>query len=130
MRAEKLTPNLVVVDVAAAIEFYRSVLGFQTAFTVPDNPPYVFASVSSGSVELFFNDKEAVGADYPSLAARPIGGALTLFLEIDGIEEALAAVQKSGSKIVMPLKTQFYGMREFAFEDPEGWLVTIAERVK
>jgi uncharacterized glyoxalase superfamily protein PhnB len=30
----------------------------------------------------------------------------------------------------MSLKTQFYGMREFAFEDPEGWVVTIAERVK
>jgi uncharacterized glyoxalase superfamily protein PhnB len=30
----------------------------------------------------------------------------------------------------MPLKKQFYGIREFAFEDPEGWIVTIAERVK
>jgi hypothetical protein len=30
----------------------------------------------------------------------------------------------------MPLKTQFYGIREFAFEDPEGWVLTIAERVK
>jgi uncharacterized glyoxalase superfamily protein PhnB len=30
----------------------------------------------------------------------------------------------------MPLKTQFYGMREFAFQDPEGWLVTLAERTK
>jgi hypothetical protein len=30
----------------------------------------------------------------------------------------------------MPLKQQFYGMREFAFEGPEGWGVTIAERVK
>jgi hypothetical protein len=23
---------------------------------------------------------------------------------------------------------QFYGMREFAFEDPEGWVITIAEK--
>ena len=30
----------------------------------------------------------------------------------------------------MPLKQQFYGMREFAFEDPEGWIITIAERIK
>ena len=42
----------------------------------------------------------------------------------------LAAVQKHGAKITMPLKTQFYGMREFAFEDPEGWVVSIAEKVK
>jgi hypothetical protein len=25
---------------------------------------------------------------------------------------------------------QFYGMREFGFEDPEGWVITIAEKIK
>ena len=42
----------------------------------------------------------------------------------------LRAVEKAGARIVMPLKTQFYGMREFAFVDPQGWTVTMAERVK
>jgi len=42
----------------------------------------------------------------------------------------LKAVEKAGAKIVMPLKTQFYGMREFAFQDPQGWIVTMAERTK
>ena len=130
MKFQKLTPNLVVRDVAASMEFYRSVLGFQPAIKVPDEPPYVFGSVTSGSVEIFFNDRKAVAEDYPPLGARPAGGALTLFMEVEGIEEVLAAVQKSGAKIVTPLKQQFYGMREFAFEDPEGWIVTIAERVK
>ena len=130
MKFQKLTPNLVVGDVAASMEFYRSVLGFQPAITVPDEPPYVFGSVTSGSVEIFFNDRKAVAEDYPPLGARPAGGALTLFMEVEGIEEVLAAVQKSGTKVVMPLKQQFYGMREFAFEDPEGWIITIAERVR
>lgn len=130
MKIEKLTPNLVVRDVAASMEFYRAVLGLQPAITVPDQPPYVFGSVTAGSVEILFNDQKAVAADYPALGAKPIGGSLTLFLEVEGIEDALAAVQKSGAKITMPLKEQFYGMREFAFEDPEGWEVTIAERTK
>jgi len=130
MKFQKLTPNLVVRDVAASMEFYRTVLGFQPAIKVPEGPPYVFGSVTSGSVEIFFNDQKAVAEDYAPLGARPIGGALTLFVEVEGIEEVLAAVQKSPAKIVMPLKQQFYGMREFAFEDPEGWIVTIAERVK
>lgn len=129
MKFQKLTPNLVVRDVAASMEFYGSVLGFQKAITVPDQPPYVFGSVTSGNVEIFFNDQKAVAAEYPALGARPIGGALTLFIEVEGIEEVLSAVQKSKAKITMPLKTQFYGMREFAFEDPEGWEVTIAERI-
>jgi uncharacterized glyoxalase superfamily protein PhnB len=130
MQFQKLTPNLVVRDVTSSMEFYRSVLGFQTAITVPDQPPFVFGSVTSGGVEIFFNDQKAVGEDYPPLGAKPIGGALTLFIEVEGIEEVQAAVQKSAAKIIMPLKQQFYGMREFAFEDPEGWIVTIAEKVK
>ena len=130
MKYTKLTPNLVVRDVQAAIHFYQSVLGFQEGITVPDAPPYVFASVTSGDVEIFFNDQKAVAADYPPLAKDPLGGTMTLFLECEGIEEILRAVEKSGVRIVMPLKTQFYGMREFTFVDPEGWTVTMAERVK
>ena len=130
MNFQKLTPNLVVRNVAASMEFYRSVLGFQPAMHVPDEPPYVFGSVTAGGVELFFNDQKAVAEDYPALGSKPIGGSLTLFMEVEGVEEVLAAVKKSGAKITMPLKEQFYGMREFAFEDPEGWVITIAERIK
>jgi uncharacterized glyoxalase superfamily protein PhnB len=130
MKYTKLTPNLVVRDVQAAIHFYTTVLGFQQAITVPDAAPYVFGSVTSGNIEIFFNDQKAVGEYYPPLARDPLGGTMTLFLECEGIEEVLRAVQKSGAPIVMPLKTQFYGMREFAFQDPQGWIVTMAERVK
>jgi uncharacterized glyoxalase superfamily protein PhnB len=130
MKYTKLTPNLVVHDVQAAIHFYTTVLGFQQSITVPDAAPYVFASVTAGNIEIFFNDQKAVAEDYPPLAKEPLGGTMTLFLECEGIEEVLRAVEKSGARIVMPLKTQFYGMREFAFMDPQGWMVTMAERVK
>jgi len=130
MKYQKLTPNLVVRDVAASVNFYRSALGFELGLKVPDDPPYVFASVVKDSVEIFFNSYAAVAEDYPALVARPIGGTLTLFLEVSGIEDVLRAVEKAGAKVVMPLKTQFYGMREFAFEDPDGWVITIAERVQ
>ena len=132
---KKLTPNLVVSNVEASLDFYRNVLGLQQGITVPEKPPYVFGSVVSGGgaadgVEIFFNDQKAVAEDDPALGAKPIGGSLTLFIEVEGIEEILAAVTKSGAKITMSLKEQFYGMREFAFEDPEGWVITIAERMK
>lgn len=134
MKYKKLTPNLVVSNVEASINFYRDVLGLQPGMKVPEVPPYVFGSVVSGggadAVEIFFNDQKAVAEEYPALGTRPIGGSLTLFIEVEGIEEILASVTKSGAKITMPLKDQFYGMREFAFEDPEGWVVTIAERMK
>ena len=74
MKFQKLTPNLVVRDVTASMQFYKSVLGFQPAITVPDQPPYIFGSVTSGGVEIFFNDKNFVAQDHPALAAKPMIG--------------------------------------------------------
>ena len=134
MKLKKLTPNLIVTNVESSLNFYCNVLGFQLGGTVPEVPPYVFGSVVSekgrtDGVEIFFNDQKAVAEDYPALGTNPIGGSLTLFIEVEGIQEILAAVTRSGAKITMPLKDQFYGMREFAFEDPEGWVVTVAEKI-
>jgi uncharacterized glyoxalase superfamily protein PhnB len=129
MKFQKLTPNLVVPNVEASMKFYQETLGFEKAFTVPEQAPYVFGAMTHDTVEIFFNEKNAVEAEYPALVTRPIGGTLTLYIEVQGIEDVLQAVEKSKANITIPLKTQFYGMREFAFEDPDGWVVTIAERV-
>ena len=130
MKLQKLTPNLIVRDVAASMEYYCRVLGFQRGQTVPEQPPYVFGIVTHGNVEIFFNDQKGVAAERPDLAKRPIGGALTLYIEVEGIEELLKTVQQHGAKITMPMKEQFYGMKEFGMEDPEGWEITFAERMK
>ena len=76
-----LTPNMVVADVERSVAFYRDVLGLALGSTVPDHPPYVFAIVSSGSVQVFFNAREPADAEYPAFRGRPIGGTLTLFIE-------------------------------------------------
>jgi len=129
MKLQKLTPNLVVRDVEASMEFYCRVLGFQRGQTVPEQAPYVFGIVTNGAVEIFFNDQKAVAAEHPDLGTRPVGGALTLYIEVQGIEGLFKNVQKHGVRITMPMKEQFYGMREFGMEDPEGWEITFAERM-
>jgi lactoylglutathione lyase len=130
MKFKKLTPNLFVHNVEASMKFYQDVLGFQKTMTVPDAAPYVFGAVTSGGVEIFFNDVKAVAKENPALGSEKLGGTMTMYIEVDGIEEVLKAVEKSGARINMPLTTQFYGMREFGFVDPEGWMVTVAEPVK
>ena len=129
MKLQKLTPNLVVRDVAASMEFYCRVLGFQRGQTVPEQAPYVFGIVTHGAVEMFFNDQKTVAADHPTLGTRPAGGALTLYIEVQGIEELFQKMEQHGVKITMPMKEQFYGMKEFGIEDPEGWEITFAERM-
>ena len=123
----KLTPNLIVSNVEASVAFYRDVLGFTVAQTVPDVPPLVFAIVQSGSVEVFLNAPEPAYAEYPALKDRPIGGTLTLFIEVVDIM-SLHASLKDRVMIVMPLEKKWYGVTEFAIADPDGYLITFAER--
>lgn len=123
----KVTPNLVVSSVERSMAFYRDILGFTVTATVPDEPPYVFAAVSSGGVEVFLNALEPAAAEYPAFKDRPIGGTLTLFMEVVHIQDAYATL-KDTVKVVMPLEKKWYGVTEFAFEDPDGYLITYAER--
>ena len=128
MQIKKLTPNLIVRDVAASLKFYREVLGLETGMTVPEQAPYVFAAVTNGAVEVSFNDQKVVAAEYPKLAAT-IGASLTLYMEVDSLQDVLDRVKKTGAKISMPVTEQFYGMKEFAFEDQDGYTITIAEKM-
>ena len=125
---KKLTPNLLVANVERSLAFYVGTLGFARGMTVPDESPLVFGSVTDGSIEIFFNDSAAAVKEYPAFAGKPLGATGTMFIEVEGVD-ALHDRLKASVTIVMPIVTQFYGMREFAIEDPDGYVITFAERV-
>lgn len=129
LSAKKLTANLIVSSVARSLAFYEDVLGFSRAFTVPEQEQFVFASVASGPVDIFLNDRSTVTKESPQMAGLAFGGGNTMFIEVEGLE-ALHERIAPHVKVVMPLVTQWYGMREFAIEDPDGYVITFAERVK
>ena len=125
----KLTPNLLVASVERSLAFYVGTLGFERGMTVPDESPFAFASVTGGPVEIFLNDAAGAVKEYPGFAGRTIGCTGTLFIEVNGVD-ALYDRLKPAVKIVMAIETKFYGMREFAIEDPDGYLITFAERTQ
>ena len=125
---KKLTPNLLVANVERSLAFYVDTLGFTRGMTVPDASPFVFAAVTSGDVEIFLNDAATAVKEYPAFAGKPIGATGTMFIELEGVD-ALHERIKSSVTITMPLVTQFYGMREFAILDPDGYVITFAERM-
>jgi lactoylglutathione lyase len=126
-RLNKLTPNLVVSDVARSIAFYRDQLGFEVETTVPDAAPYVFAIVKSGSVQIFLNAPEPAFEEYAEIKGHAIGGTFTMFIELTGIEQSYEEIKKQ-VPIVHPLETKWYGVAEFVVADPDGYLITFAER--
>ena len=124
---KKLTPNLIVSSVEHSLAFYCDVLGFAKVDTVPEQSPYVFAIVQSGPVAIFLNAPGPAVAEYPALAGKAIGGTLTLYMEVSGVETIFEDL-KGRVKMTMPLEKKFYGVTEFAFEDPDGYVITFAQR--
>jgi catechol 2,3-dioxygenase-like lactoylglutathione lyase family enzyme len=127
-RLQSITPNLLVRDVRKSTEFYRDVLGFTMGQTVPDQEPFVFVWMKRDDVSVFLNDITAAAHDYPAAATLPPGGTAALFFVVSDVDGYHATVAPKAN-VIMPLKTQFYGMREFAVTDPDGHIITFAERV-
>jgi uncharacterized glyoxalase superfamily protein PhnB len=133
MKLSDVTPNLVVSNVERSLAFYRDVLGFSVTATVPDAAPLAFAWMQRDGVSVFLNSLESV-EEHADLAARQIGGTATLFITIEaddvnsGIDALFASISPR-AKVMMKLKDQFYGMREFGIEDPDGYVVFFAQRI-
>ena len=123
-----VTPNLLVQDIERSTTFYRDVLGFTVKQTVPETAPFVFVWLERDGVPVFLNDPKAADHDYPEASRRPAGGTATMFFIVSSVDAFHARVAPRAN-VIMPLKTQFYGMREFAIEDPDGHILTFAERV-
>ncbi len=131
VKFNKITPNLMVADMEKSLKFYRDVLGFTVAQTVPEKPPFIFAWMKRGEAELFLNQHMAPQPGQPDLyGGSKIGGTLSMYLPVEGIEELHKTMEGNGVKIAIPLHKEFYGMKEFAVHDPDGYLIIFAERAE
>jgi len=128
----KVTPNLVVADMEKSLTFYRDVLGFSVSQTVPDKAPFIFAWMKRDNADIFLNQNMPPQPGAPDLyAGKPVGGGtLSLYLAMDGIDDLYSKVQQQKVPIVIAMHKEFYGMREFAVHDPDGYLLIFAEEAK
>ena len=126
MTLEKLTPNMMVENVAETVAFYRDVLGFNLVMTVPENTPFVWALMQRDEVEVMFQERASLTEEVPLFEGMALGGALTFYIDMQGVE-ALYEKIRAQVQVVMDLKTTFYGKREFAIQDCNGFILTFAE---
>lgn len=128
MTFNDVTPNLVVSDLGRSLAFYRDVLGFQVVTTVPEQAPFVFAWMQRDTVSVFLNNEEVS-------KLKTQAGTNMLFITLQAADvqagvDALYAQIKDRAPVTMELVTQFYGMREFAIKDPDGYTVIFAQPVR
>lgn len=130
-----LTPNLMVEDVRAAVDYYEQ-LGFDVQMAVPEGEGeihselalgerYVYAQISSGAVELMLQDAESLRSDVSALMDVDIGSSCTLYVEVDNVEAMYESVAEDVD-VVQDLDVTWYGMREFYVRDPNGYVLGFA----
>jgi uncharacterized glyoxalase superfamily protein PhnB len=126
MNVKKITPVLLVNEIEPVLPFWIDRLGFTKTIEVPDGTKLSFVAFQKGSVEVMYQTYASVEHDAPpAMAAAARKGPTYLYLEVDNLDAVLAAL-KDVQK-VMPERTAFYGMREFAVQDPNGHFVTFAQ---
>jgi lactoylglutathione lyase len=123
---KKLTPNLMVEEVAPTLKFYREVLGFEVVMTLPEQAPFDFAIVKRDGVELMFQSRASLSENVAALTGSPIGASQTFYIEVTGLD-ALYTQVRDRVEIVVDLHTTFYGTREFYFHDVNGYILSFSE---
>jgi uncharacterized glyoxalase superfamily protein PhnB len=128
MNVKRITAVLLVSEIEPQLHFWVDRLGFTKTIEVPDDNKLAFVAFQKGSAEVMYQTFSSVEHDAPpAMAAAARKGPTYLYIEVDDLDSVLAAM-KDVPKI-MPERTAFYGMREFAVADPAGHFVTFAQPV-
>jgi uncharacterized glyoxalase superfamily protein PhnB len=126
MNVKRITPVLLVKEIEPVIPFWVDRLGFTKTIEVPDGNKLGFVTFQKGSVEVMYQTYSSVEKDSPSaMSAEARKGPTYLYIEVDDLDAVLAAMKNV--KIVMPVRTAFYGMREFSVQDPGGHFITFSQ---
>ena len=121
MAIKLAVPVLRVADVARSIEWYRGTLGF-VGDPFPATPPYEFAILRQGQVELMLRRGS------PPVRSKPGQYDWDVYLRREGerFREAFAAFSARGI-VTRRLERMPYGLAEFEIADPDGYVICLSQ---
>jgi uncharacterized glyoxalase superfamily protein PhnB len=116
-----ISPTLAVRNMKQTIEFYKNSLGFKMGMAFPDaeNPEY--ADLSKDGMVLMFIPAKNVGIGNQ----EKLGVGVNMYMQIDGdIDEYYNELKNKGVKVIVDIKDEQYGIRDFTVEDISGYKLT------
>jgi PhnB protein len=127
---KRLQPDLMVKSIEQSLAFYRDVLGFEVTGQMggPDGK-VSHAEVTLGAASLMFDRLDWA----PHLANQPLGAGINLYITVEDtadIDAYYARVHEKGATITQEIKDQFWGDRQFAVLDPDGYSISFAKNVR
>lgn len=113
-------------NVPATIAFYEREFDFKCIVNVPDVGIPVFAILKCGSVDIMIQQRQSLEEEIPFFENRPMGGTFTLYINVDDVQ-TLYEKAKINLTLVQDIHDTFYGSREFAVLDCNGYVLAFAE---
>jgi uncharacterized glyoxalase superfamily protein PhnB len=116
MKPESLIPVLYTKDITASINYYTTVLGFESHWLWEESP--TFGGVNWGKIGIFFCQD---GQGQPGT---------WLFITLENVNDYYETIKKRGAKIISPPKDESWSMREMLVEDPDGHIIRFANEIE
>ena len=122
-----MTTNLMVENVEVSLRFYQEILGFSVGVMVPkESGGLQFAILEKDGISLMIQDRENFIEEYPILDTQKIQPSISLYISVDNLEELYQNLQEK-YEILKEMYTTFYGSKEFAVADADGYVLTFTE---
>lgn len=126
-KLENIVANLMVEDVNQTVDFYKDMLGFEVAMSVPESGKLNWAMMKHGEISLMFEAIPAMVEDFPLLAGQKPGASISFYIHAENLDELHAHLQASNVRIVSAIHTTNYGAREFTALDCNGYILNFAQ---
>lgn len=126
----RLVPELLVSDLGESLAFWSAALGFRVAYS---RPGFVYLERSEGGqIMLCARD----GSGETGAMERPFGRGAMFQVYVDALQPVVEALAAAGRTLQSPVKEVWRrwgdregGQREFFVQDPDGYLVMVAEHI-
>ena len=127
---KNVTANLMVESVDRAITFYKDVLGFSVIASAPGQENELqFAILAKDELSLMVQERKSLIEEYPILSTDKVKPSISLYIRVNDFD-ALYKEIRSKYAIYTELHTTFYGAKEFAIADIDGYILTFTEHTE
>ncbi len=133
-KVQFIDPYLRVKNVKRSADWYKRMLGFETAMAMPNKSKPTFVRlVSPTGAAIMIGDggdatagKKAPANVKKAISARKAQRVVSLYLRVPhGINALYDTCRRKRATVIRPIVTQPYGMRDFSIRDPDGYEVEI-----
>ena len=128
-----LVPELSVMDFDKSLTFYTDVLGFEVAFSRPEER---FAYLQIGKAQIML-DQFVEGSSWQTgEMSYPLGRGINLEIVTHDIDALLERLKAENYPLKVPLEERWYrqdevlnGQKQFLVMDPDGYLLRFVEPI-